>query len=328
MEPLLPARRPGSLLQSPARAHDPGRSFGRSFANGFVGTTAYGTGDVAGFGEAAGRLLPDTVDFLGSAFGFLDDLAKPDTPEGQAARSRLGQAFRDGAAVAAHVAAHPRVVGQVATRAARDLADHVMPDIRPSDPDTSAQFDRNFKAGMRAGDLQFQGALAAAPELKGLGAARSLTRAEQIMKSLKDFSLRDAKYLAEPYPWKGHHAVAKRARIPKDIFGVPLPVAIAGKALPKVFTESAFNLVKPKGITRGEMYELHARIDPHFHGTGGLPDSRRWSARDLGIQRYDPVRRVWYGTPDATKKAVAGVAGASAAGGGLAYQRRKGGGQR
>jgi len=265
---------------------------------------------------------------LGDIVRFGSRLARPRSPEGQAAWEGALQAGHDAIGALGDAAAHPDAVVQRAAQALHDLGQSVTPDMRPAGPDRAGQLRRNFEAGTNAGDLSLQGAMFALPEAKGLTAAPALTREELVAKYMKDFSLKDAEYLAEPYPRQGHHAVARRTRFPVQIFGWKLPSAIAGKPLPKAFMESRFNLVKPKGISRGEFYELHVMVDPRFHGTGGLPDSGRWSARDLGIRRYDPIRRIWHGTPAATKKAAAGVAGAGAAAAALAQSDQKGGERR
>ena len=85
----------------------------------------------------------------------------------------------------------------------------------------AAQFRRNLDAGKKAGDLHFQGAMAATPELRALAAARALTYEELVGKFLaQGFSLEDAKYLAKPYPRKGHHAVPRRTRFASAFLGL------------------------------------------------------------------------------------------------------------
>ena len=101
----------------------------------------------------------------------------------------------------------------------------------------------------------------------------------------------------KPYDGKGHHSlIPERARLPDFLGGGPLPRAIL---------DSPFNVVKPPGMTQGDFYELHYGVDPKFYGT--KVRKGRWSGRDLGLQRYDLPERIWYGTPNATKQAIAGA---------------------
>jgi hypothetical protein len=326
--PFLPRPNRGPLLQTTARAQAQRPSPWQAAGNAVAGTTLYGAGALTGLAEAAGRFPSELTNGVRDTFDFGRRLARP-TPQGEAARDQVRQAIGQGLEAVRYAGAHPAAALQGVARALNDLGKSAVPDIRPRDPDTAAQLRQNFEAGTNAGGLEFQGAMMAAPEAWALTGARALTYEELVAKFLgQGFSLEDAEYLAKPYPWKGHHAIGRRTRFGDTFLGLKLPASIAGKPLPKAFMDSRFNLVKPDGISRGEFYELHAKVDPNFHGTGGLPDSGRWSRRDLGISRYDPVRQIWYGTPAATKKAAAGVAAAGGGVGGLAYPEQKAGGGR
>ena len=71
-------------------------------------------------------------------------------------------------------------------------------------------------------------------------------------------------------------------------------------------------------MTRGDFYERHFAVDPAFHGTG-LParvGGGPWSGKALGLERYDRLGRVWFGSPAALKARVGGL---TSAGGGLMY---------
>ncbi|WP_162806729.1 hypothetical protein [Sphingosinicella terrae] len=103
-----------------------------------------------------------------------------------------------------------------------------------------------------------------------------------------------AKYLAEPYFGMGEHFIARKHN------------------LPKWFTDSRFNVLIPPNITRGQMYELHYRVDPRFHGAN-LPKrfgDRSWSGGRAGLQKYGPAGRLWFGSPRPLKIAVGGTGGA------------------
>ena len=82
-----------------------------------------------------------------------------------------------------------------------------------------------------------------------------------------------------------------------------------------MFTESEFNVLRPEGITRGDMYELHYKVDPRFSGTSVLDG--KWNGGELGLKRYGPLGRIWHGSPAPLKARVGGL---GATGGGVAYR--------
>lgn len=115
------------------------------------------------------------------------------------------------------------------------------------------------------------------------------------------FNPTQADYLAAPYEGMGHHFVPRRS------------------GLPSFISDSPFNVLKPRDISRGDFYELHYKVDPHFNGTGLPPrfGGGSWSGKSLGLEKYGPVGRLWYGSPTPLKL----TAGAAAAGAGAgAYE--------
>jgi hypothetical protein len=97
----------------------------------------------------------------------------------------------------------------------------------------------------------------------------------------------------------GHHSVIRRsARLPGFLGGGPVPAAIL---------DSPFNVLKPPGITKGDFYELHYAVDSKFKGArmAGRGKGSGWSGKRLGLPEYSLPQRIWYGTPNATKQAVA-----------------------
>jgi hypothetical protein len=128
----------------------------------------------------------------------------------------------------------------------------------------------------------------------------------------QDFTPAQAKYLAEPYPsqlWglgrgQGHHFPVTQA-------------AARDLGLPNALRDSRFNILSPRGISRGRFYELHYRVDPSYPGSN-LPRhiGGGWWGRQLGLERYSPWTRWWHATPGPTK--VAGgvvIVGGGTAGG-------------
>jgi hypothetical protein len=111
------------------------------------------------------------------------------------------------------------------------------------------------------------------------------------------FSPTQAEYLAAPYKGMGHHFIPRRA------------------GLPSVISDSPLNVLKPNGISRGEFYELHYKVDPYVFGTR-FPNSvgGAWQGRSLGLQKYGGLGQAWYGSPTALKVTVGGVTAAGAGG--------------
>ncbi|ABQ70782.1 hypothetical protein Swit_4444 [Rhizorhabdus wittichii RW1] len=149
--------------------------------------------------------------------------------------------------------------------------------------------------------------------LKAARAVKSSKAADLATKYVKQgFSRSDAEELAKPYSGIGHHFIPKQRRLFPKISKILNP---NNRCLPSSFIESRFNVLRPKGISKGEMYELHYKVDPNFKGTT-LPGGTRWSGRDIGLKKYEQAGRLWYGSPTPLKASVGGV---STVGGGAAY---------
>lgn len=119
-----------------------------------------------------------------------------------------------------------------------------------------------------------------------------------------------AAYLAEPYEGMGHHVIPRRTRLPDFLGGGPIPASIL---------ESEFNVLKPPGATKGEMYALHYGVDDRYFGgplprdVGGGGRGSGWSGRDLGFERFNSIDRLIYGsTPMMKVVAGTGIVGAGA----------------
>jgi hypothetical protein len=163
---------------------------------------------------------------------------------------------------------------------------------------------RKFGVGMNQGELIFDAASAVvggplAKGFKGLERVSKTIPAERYLAA--GYKPETLAYLDQPYPSTGmaSHFVGRR-------YG-----------LPKAFTDSTYNVLRPPGASRRQMYEEHYRVDDRFHGAK-LPAefAQHWSAKRLGLERYGPNGQVWYGSPAPLK---ARVGGAGAAMGSLAY---------
>jgi Pretoxin HINT domain len=154
--------------------------------------------------------------------------------------------------------------------------------------------------------LEVQGARAAGLASELTQGARSLFPGYMRFRSM-GFSPAQAKYLAEPYPSSGmgSHFFPRKAW---------------GFQLPKWLGDSPLNVLRPQGISRGDFYELHFKVDPRYYGSafprkiGGS-----WRGKALGIERYDLAGRIWYGSPAPLKLTVGGALGTPVATGILMY---------
>ena len=140
--------------------------------------------------------------------------------------------------------------------------------------------------------------------LRGLGGLDGVAKYTK-----QGFSLAQAEHLAAPYTGMGHHFYPRN----RKVFTSPFTKNDFRINLPSSFIESRFNVLSPKGISRGDFYELHYKVDPNFKGTRLLDGI--WQGSDLGLQKYGQFGRLWYGSPTPLKFAVGsgtvGVGGAS-----------------
>jgi len=101
------------------------------------------------------------------------------------------------------------------------------------------------------------------------------------------FSEAQARYLAMPYPTRNMGEHLFKRSWGRDL-GIPKPVI-----------DSQFNVLKPPGISRGRMYELHYQVDLDFSGAGlGRGAARgKWSGDALGLGKLTGFSKLWYGSP-------------------------------
>jgi hypothetical protein len=201
-----------------------------------------------------------------------------------------------------------------------DLAKATIDSVNPFDAPMSGTFGdvvaHEFEKGSNLGEgVANIAAAIAVPEI-GIGATRAVTfnatRAARVAKFVeRGANPRLAEYLAEPYEGMGHHAVVpRRFRIPDSILGIPVDEGLAAKPLPSWLIDSRLNVSKPLGMSRGDFYDYHYRVDPRFHGArlpADLNGGKGWSGKRLGLQRYSRPRQVWAGMPAPLKGGVAAM---------------------
>jgi hypothetical protein len=183
---------------------------------------------------------------------------------------------------------------------------------------------RRFGVGMNQGEAAYNVATAVLPaagELNGMAELGRFAEAGPLKYIKMGATPEKAAYLAErDFTTMGHHSIApRRAKMVRQIpavqnvaqrLGVPqLPQQLFGDLpVPKVVVESPFNVVKPRGVERGQLYRRHYGLDDRYYGgpVSAEYGGGGWSGRKLGWTRYGPVERFWYGTPSATKAVVLG----------------------
>lgn len=224
-------------------------------------------------------------------------------------------------------------------RTARQVNHDVNPRATPMRATIGEEFRRGRELGGNEGELAFDvgstflGGGMVAKGLRTLGVGVKAAKAEKYL--AQGFSQGEAEYLARPYANRdrmGHHVFPRKgvmqyAREPwvKDRPWLKaafkgLPQEIKDFRLPELILDSPFNVIEPRGISLGDMYELHARIDPKFTGARLARGMRSWRARRLGIEPYPMAGRIWHGTPGPMMiGAGAGLTTSTAAGNG---QRR------
>ncbi len=104
-----------------------------------------------------------------------------------------------------------------------------------------------------------------------------------------------AEYLALPYKGRGSHLWPLRENPPSW------------------FKNSEYNVWKPQGIQRGELYEGHAVRDDKF-STARVPNrftGQSWSFNRSGLRRHDLPGAVFHGMPGPLKARAVGLGGAT-----------------
>jgi hypothetical protein len=268
---------------------------------------------VVGGGVHAVEGLVDGAVFAGRLLNPLDRVM---SPPGESAEEQLGRATKKAARSAEDYVRKaiddPNGVLEDVKDVGRQWNRDLNPAATPVAPTFTGELRRNFDIGQNQGEVLFDvGSLVvggpAAKAVKGLSRAANLGNDAKYL--AQGFSPKVAAYLAEPYPATGmaSHYVPRRARLPESFGGGPLP---------KSYMDGPFNRLAPPDISRGDMYELHYRVDPRF-SAARLPrkvGGRAWHGGKMGQERYSLPGRLWHGAPAPLKARVGGLgAGAGAA---------------
>lgn len=258
---------------------------------------------VPGAARGAWNTAKDVVNAGDFATRLFDPYDAERSPRGEAAWDKVFQGADGIVRGAGNAIAHP----QSAIDAARTGLDHLNvrlnPEAQPPASTFSGEMRRQATLGLNQGEFLFDaGSLAyGGAEAKGLSALGKAAEAGGAEKWLaRGVPQGLADYFATPYTGGGHHYLPRRTRLPPVLDGGPIP---------SVISDSPFFLLKPEGISTGDMYKLHYGVDPKYGG-GKIPaefGGGRWSGDELGWEKYDQPGRLWHGAP-VPLKALAGSA--------------------
>ena len=109
------------------------------------------------------------------------------------------------------------------------------------------------------------------------------------------FSREAAEALARPYSGMGEHLIPRRW--------------LRGVGLPE--TALDITVLKPRGISYGEFYELHYGVDSRFFGTALPRGLGPWEGTVIVGEKYGALGKAWYGTSVGVKAAGGAAAGAA-----------------
>lgn len=289
-----PARKPPPAPRPPPSQ---GQPWWKSTAKGGVGLGAYALGTLAG----APKAVMDAVGDVKDAGRFGLEWAGALGPQTQA-RARGEAADAAGGAlryVRGAIDDPSRLVSD-----AREAAGHAIDNMSPLNVDLSGSLGdvahHQFRHGLNFGEgvTNVAGLFAGGELVQGLRAAEAFeaTRAARIAKFVdQGANPKLAEYLAQPYPGVGHHAVIAR-RLAKKM------------NLPPWLVDSPVNISSPRGMSRGDFYEHHYRVDPKAGGfrlPAELNDGKGWRPKELGLTKYNLPQRIWFGTPVPLKDVMA-----------------------
>lgn len=284
--PRSPPKRPASLLETPAA-----RKIG--------GDAARAAGNAVGVARGAVHAAEGLVEAAAFAHRVANPIQDFLRDPHNTASAQVGRSLLKVVDYAKEGISNPASVVRDIADGAADFRRTIDPTATPAAPTFSGELRRNFEIGKNQGEVTFDvGSLVvggpAAKTTKFLVPAKAST-AERYL--AQGFSPRAAAYLATPYVGMGHHFVGRRLKLPER------------------FSESEFNVLKPPGMTRGDFYELHFKVDPHFKGTALRPraDGERWKGEALNLEKHGLAGRIWYGSPAPLKARAIGLAGGAGA---------------
>ena len=267
-----------------------------------IETLALDGGIMAGGVQQAGQSALGTAEalkFANRLFNPLDLIAPAD---GTAAWAQLADGTADALYTAGNAFAHPVATTQAIGKDGEALLRRVDPSMTPKASTFGGEVRRMYDAGRPQGRflvdaVSLAGAAAPARVAGKLDLLRAPSGPEKYLQQA--FSPKAAWRLSMPYKGMGHHVVKRSKRLPDWLGGGPVP---------RAYSESRYNLLKPEGITQGDHYELHYAVDPDFWGAalGKALTGESWSGKRLGLKKAGWGMQQWLGTPTPMKTRVGG----------------------
>jgi hypothetical protein len=265
-----------------------------SAAKAAAGDVAHIAGNIAGIG----RGVFHSAESLGQGARFATRLLDPTEPAIKGpSNSTWGQMFNSAQGLvdyADKAIRQPRSVASDLQNLGHRLYVDTLSRATPVADTFGGEMERNFKLGANQGELGWDvGSLAF-----GGAASKALRELSPPAKYVgQGFTPAQADYLAAPYEGMGHHHVPRWAA--------------KALGLPPSLSDSIFNVLNPRGMSRGDFYALHYQVDPHFRSANlpkALGGPGAWQGKNIGLQKYGPWASLWHGSP-APLNAAIGTAG-------------------
>jgi len=271
-------------------------------AKGVAGDAVRYASLVPGAARGAWNTAKDVVNGVDFASRLFDPYDAESSPRGAAAWDKVFQGANGLLRSAGNAIVHPQSAVDAGRAGLNQLNVRLNPQAQPPANTFAGEMRRQAGVGLNQGEFLFDaGSLAyGGAEAKGLSALGKAAEASGAEKWLaRGLPQGLADYFATPYTGGGHHYLPQRTRLPQVLRGGPVPSFVS---------DSPFFLLKPEGISTGDMYELHYKVDPKYGG-GKIPaefGGGRWSGDELGWEKYDQLGRLWHGAP-VPLKALAGT---------------------
>jgi hypothetical protein len=237
-----------------------------------------------------GKGLLDVADFA-------DRLLDPLSPSGQAAWGDLYGAGEEALRFGREAVSDPKAAGRDIGHAGRQFYESIEPSATPMASTFTGEMRRMGNIGANQGEAtaDIASLLGGGIGVKGvakIGAAKALTKADYLRAG---FTEKQIAGLGKAYAGRGHHAIPLRAT----------------KGLSESVRNNPAFVLDFKGRTRAQANEEHFRVDKKFWGANAPKDPggpRGWSGKKLGLERYGPINRLAFGTPDLVKNILIGNA--------------------
>lgn len=218
------------------------------------------------------------------------------SPPGESARDQVASAAANASDYIARGVADPQTVADDVGRAFDHANKRLNPFATPQADTFLGEIERQRRIDLNLGEATFN-VMAPVKGAQAVTALRAVPYAERVAGYVAEGHPQDfAKYLAEAYDGIGHHAIIPRRLAPK-------------LGLPDWIRDHPLNVVQGAGQDKLQFLRDHYGVDEKLYGgrVARRSGRRGWSGAKLGWERYDPMHRLWSGTPEAMKEALATI---------------------